>query len=44
VAVRRERGASRPKVPPYFRGIPGAGEVRNDFELPWQLDGRALGG
>jgi hypothetical protein len=39
IRIKRERGASRAKVPPYFRGIPGAGEVRNDFELPWRLDG-----
>jgi hypothetical protein len=31
------------RVPPYFRGIPGAGEVRDEFELPWRLEGRGLG-
>jgi hypothetical protein len=37
IRIKRERGAARAKVPPYFRGIPGAGEVSNEFELPWRL-------
>jgi alginate O-acetyltransferase complex protein AlgJ len=37
IRIKRERGALRPGVGWFFDGIPGAGEVRNEFELPWAI-------
>lgn len=37
IMVKRELGARRPKLGWFFTGIPGMGEVRDEFELPWRI-------
>jgi hypothetical protein len=37
IQIKRERGTLRPNPGWFLRDVPGADEVRNDFELPWPV-------